>query len=111
MIVAPDELSDDLAYAIDQFALSGKPVVVFADPFSELNLRNPTGLAKNGKNFLKLLSGWGADIAPDKVVADPQNSRRIQFSSPTGPVVVNYIVWLSYNDKAFDTGDEPRRGP
>ncbi len=105
MIVAPDELSDELAFAIDQFALSGKPVVVFADPFSELNQRNPTGLEKNGKNFLKLLSGWGADIAPDKVVGDPQNSRRIQFSSPTGPVVVNYIVWLSYDEKAFDTGD------
>ncbi len=105
MIVAPDELSDDLAFAIDQFALSGKPVVVFADPFSELNQRNPTGLEKNGQNFLKLLSGWGADIAPDKVVADPQNSRRIQFSSPNGPVVVNYIVWLSYTDTAFDAGD------
>ena len=105
MIVAPDEMSDELAFAIDQFALSGKPVVVFADPFSELNQRNPTGLAKNGKNFLKLLSGWGADIVPDKVVADPQNSRRIQFNSRTEPVVVNYIVWLSYDDKAFDTGD------
>jgi len=105
MIVAPDELPDDLAFSIDQFALSGKPVVVFADPFSELNRRNPTGLARNGKNFLKLLSGWGADIAADKVVTDPQNSRRIQFNSPNGPVAMNYIVWLSYDDKAFDTGD------
>lgn len=105
LIVAPDELSDELAFAIDQFALSGKPVVVFADPFSEVNSRNPTGLAKNGKNFLKLLSGWGADIAADKVVADPQNSRRIQFSSPTGPVIVNYIVWLSYNERSLDRGD------
>ncbi len=105
MIVAPDELPDDLAYSIDQFALSGKPVVVFADPFSELKPKNPTGLKKNGKNFLKLLSGWGADIVADKVVTDPQNSRRIQFQSPDGPVVINYIVWLAYNENSFDTGD------
>ena len=102
MIVAPKKLSDELAYSIDQFALSGKPVVVFADPFSELNPRNPTALQKDGANFRKLLSGWGADIVSDKVVADPQNSRRIQFNSATNPVIVNYIVWMSYGDKVFD---------
>ena len=102
MIVAPDKLSDELAMSIDQFALSGKPVVVFADPFSELNPRNPTALQKDGENFRKLLSGWGADVVVDKVVADPQNSRRIQFNSATDPVIVNYIVWLSYDDKVFD---------
>ena len=102
MIVAPKKLSDELAYSIDQFALSGKPVVVFADPFSELNPRNPTALHKDGANFRKLLSGWGADIVSDKVVGDPQNSRRIQFNSATNPVIVNYIVWMSYDDKVFD---------
>ncbi len=105
LIVAPKKLSDELAFSIDQFALSGKPVIAFADPFSELYPRNPTGLKKNGENFLKLLSGWGADIAADKVVADPQNSRRIQFNSRTQPMIVNYIVWLSYDKKVFDESD------
>jgi len=102
MIVAPKNLSDELAFSIDQFALSGKPVVVFADPFSELNPRNPTALKKDGETLRNLLSGWGADIVADKVVADPQNSRRIQFNSATNPVIVNYIVWMSYDDKVFD---------
>ena len=105
MIVAPKKLSDELAFSIDQFALSGKPVVVFADPFSELNPRNPTALKKDGANFRKLLSGWGADVVADKVVADPQNSRRIQFNSRTQPVIVNYIVWLNYTEKAFDKNE------
>lgn len=102
MIVSPGKLSDELATSIDQFALAGKPVIAFADPFVEVNPHNPTGLEKDGANFLKLLSGWGADIAADKVVADPRNSRRIRFNSATQPVIVNYIVWLSYRGKTFD---------
>ena len=105
MLVAPAKLSDELAFAIDQFALSGKPVVVFVDPFTETYPRNPTGLAKNGANFLKLLSGWGADIAADKVLGDPQHSRRIQYNSATEPVIVNYIVWMNYASKSFDLDD------
>jgi len=105
MLVAPDKLSDEMAFAIDQFAISGKPVVVFVDPFTETYPRNPTALEKDGETFRKLLSGWGADIAADKVVGDPQNSRRIQYNSATEPVIVNYIVWLTYAQKSFDLGD------
>jgi ABC-type uncharacterized transport system involved in gliding motility auxiliary subunit len=104
LVVAPDKLSDELAFAIDQFALSGKPVVVFADPYVEVNRREQTGLAKN-TNLVKLLAGWGANIVTDKVVGDPQNSRRIQFNSATQPVIVNYIVWMNYDKKSFDTDD------
>lgn len=105
MIVSPGKLSDELATSIDQFALSGKPVIAFADPFTETDPRNPTALKKDGGNFLKLLSGWGADVAADKVVADPRNSRRIRFNSATQPVIVNYIVWLNYGSDAFDKSD------
>ncbi len=107
MMVSPGKMSDELAASVEQFALAGKPVLAFADPFTETRPNNPTGLKKDGANYLKLLSGWGANIVADKVVADPLNSRRIQYKSPTQPIVVNYIVWLAYLKKAgvFDEKD------
>lgn len=102
LVIAPAALSEKLARSIDQFALSGKPVLVFADPFTETNRRNPTPLKKGNANFLKLLSGWGADIAPDKVLSDPRNSRRIQYNAGGQPIIINYIVWLSYGRDALD---------
>ena len=54
VIVAPDKLTDQAAFAIDQFALSGKPVLVFADPFSELRQVNKSAL-KDGDGLLRLL--------------------------------------------------------
>ncbi len=107
MMVSPGKMSDELVASVEQFALAGKPVLAFADPFTETRPNNTTGLKKDGANYLKLLSGWGADVVADKVVADPLNSRRIQYKSTTQPIVVNYIVWLSYLKKAgvFDRKD------
>ncbi len=105
LIVSPGKLSDKLTDAIDKFARAGKPVMAFADPFTETRQSNPTGFAKDGANYRKLLSSWGADIAADKVVGDVEHARSIQFRSTTQPVVARYLVWLSLQRDAFDVDD------
>jgi ABC-type uncharacterized transport system involved in gliding motility auxiliary subunit len=104
LIVAPDKLTERAAYAIDQFALSGEPVLVFADPFSEVRRGEPSALA-DGDPLLKLLKAWGATVAPKTVVGDIDHARRVQYSAQGQPVVANYVVWMNFDRENLDRED------
>ncbi len=64
MVVQPEGLSADTAYAIDQFALSGGKVLAFVDPVAETQRQgNPMMMMMQGppdlSEFDKLLQGVG----------------------------------------------------
>lgn len=104
LVVAPDKLTDRAAFAIDQFALAGKPVLVFADPFSELRQVNKSTL-KDGDALLRLLKAWGATIAPNTVVGDIAHARRVQFNVQGQPTVAAYVAWMTFDKASFDVAD------
>jgi ABC-type uncharacterized transport system involved in gliding motility auxiliary subunit len=104
LLAAPGQLDDKTAYAIDQFALSGKPVIVFADPYSEVLPRDRGNLEKN-ENFTRLLASWGVKVTPDSVVGDIDNSRQVQFYNQGQPAIVNYVTWLALPETSFDRSD------
>ncbi len=104
LMIAPGKLTDKTAYAIDQYALSGKPVIVFADAYSEVLPTERDGLAEN-PSFEALLKSWGLEISPDEVVGDIENSRQVQFVNEGQPVVVNYVTWLALGQQNFERSD------
>jgi ABC-type uncharacterized transport system involved in gliding motility auxiliary subunit len=104
LVIAPGVINEKTKYAIDQFALSGKPVIVFADPYSEVLPRDRDTL-KDNKHFTDLLASWGFSVDGEKVVGDIENSRQVQFMNNGSPTVVNYVTWLAMADKSFDRSD------
>jgi len=104
LLVAPGELNEKTAYAIDQYAVAGKPVIVFADPYSEVLQAGRDNLKANPL-FTALLSAWGAQLEADKVVGDIENSRQVQFNNQGQPAIVNYLPWLAIGETSFDRSD------
>ena len=104
MIASPEALDDKTAYAIDQFVLSGKPVLVLADPYSEVRRNGSAALPKDHK-LVALLEKWGAKILTGKVVGDLKNSRRVQMGNALLPQVVNYVVWQIHQTRSFNASD------
>jgi len=104
LLLSPDDINDKLAESIDQFALSGKPVMVFADPYSEVRRIGKARL-KPKSNLARLLQGWGAVVAPDEVVGDITNSRQVQYGSAAQPKTANYVVWMTLGKEQFDPHD------
>src|SRR5262245_7066958 len=99
MVVQPEGLSQETAYAIDQFALSGGKVLAFVDPVAEtarqgnqmfMMMQGPPDLAQ----FNKLLKAWGVSFDATKVAADKDRARRVQFGSGPGASVASYVLWL-----------------
>jgi len=102
MVVQPEGLSAETAYAIDQFALAGGKVLAFVDPVAESSRAgNPMFMMVQGPpdltEFGKLLNAWGVDFDASKVAADKERARQVQFGSGSRATVAHYVLWLGLN--------------
>jgi ABC-type uncharacterized transport system involved in gliding motility auxiliary subunit len=79
MVVHPAGITETGQFAIDQFVLSGKPVVVMLDPHSIVGKMNagrqnpqmpPMGGEQTSSSLPKLTAAWGYGFDATQVVAD-----------------------------------------
>ncbi|MEO7600537.1 MAG: GldG family protein [Opitutus sp.] len=113
-IAHPQNLAPKLQFAIDQFLLGGKPVILALDPSSEYFKRqsNPQqqmmgGGAQNVSSDLPtLLAAYGIQYDSQKVVGDLENATQVQTG---GGGVARYPIWLTlrapaaFNAKSLPT--------
>jgi len=97
VVVHPAALSDQTQFAIDQFVLRGGPTLLFVDPLAEAKQRNAQMGAPpedTASNLDRLMTAWGVELLPDKVVGDGQAAMRVQAQSQGRAVVAQYLPWL-----------------
>lgn len=109
VLVHPKDVSDELAYAIDQFVLKGGNLLVFVDPNAELDTSgadpaNPAAamMASKSSDLHKLFAGWGVDYDPTKVLLDARYALSVQ--GPTG-ANVRHLAILGFNQAALNQED------
>ncbi|HET6546542.1 MAG TPA: Gldg family protein [Rhodanobacteraceae bacterium] len=109
VLVQPKHLSDDAAYAIDQFVLRGGHLLVFVDPDAELDNAgadpgNPQAamMADKSSDLPKLFKAWGIDYDPDKVVLDRAHALPISTGTGEAPVRHPAILGFAKTDLAGD---------
>ncbi len=111
MLVQPDGLSAETAYAIDQFALSGGKVLALVDPAAETQRAggNPMMMMAQPPpdfaEFGKLLKAWGVDFDAGKVAGDIARARRVQFGGGPRSSVTEYVLWLGLDRRNLDERD------
>ena len=90
MIVHPQEISDQMLYAIDQHILRSGLAVVFLDPNADsLVTRSPQGAlipASMESDLRVLLSAWGVNYQDDMVLADNELALRVRMSQNDRPM-------------------------
>ncbi len=91
MVVHPKQLPQKTLYAIDQFVMRGGRMLLFVDPDSgaDTSGQDPSNpfagaTANHSSNLEPLLSAWGIDYDPAKVVGDLDLGLEVR-SSPQGP--------------------------
>ncbi len=114
MVAHPQNVSPKLQFAIDQFLLGGKPVFLAVDPASQHFKRqsNPQqqmmgqGPQNVSSDLPTLLTAYGIQYDPQKVVGDLENATQVQTG---GGGVARYPIWLSlrgaeaFNQKSLPT--------
>lgn len=109
MLVQPTTLTKDVAYAIDQYALSGGRVLAFVDPVTETSPGGPPGSGmpppQLSPDMETLLKSWGVAFDPNKVVGDPSIARRVQFGGRGRPTITEYLPWLHIEKAGINEKD------
>jgi ABC-type uncharacterized transport system involved in gliding motility auxiliary subunit len=110
MVVQPEGLASETAYAIDQFVLAGGKVLAFVDPVAEMSRQsNPMMMMMQGPpdltEFDKLLRAWGVAFNPQMVAGDKERARRVQFGSGANARVASYVMWLGLKRGDLDEKD------
>lgn len=109
LLVHPKKLDDATLYAIDQFVLGGGRVLAFIDPHAESEQAAPqtmTMLPESRTSELeRLLSAWGAESEPDKVVGDLQLAAKVRMQRSQKILTLDYPVWINAIPDVFDPDD------
>ncbi|MBA3031295.1 MAG: hypothetical protein FP816_21115 [Desulfobacteraceae bacterium] len=99
-LVFTKNMSETLLYAVDQFVLNGGKLIVFADPFSMIQMDVP--------DFAKwyapdaLFSAWGVKMDSQQALVDFGFATRYMDRSNQ---VVENPFWLSLESSAFNPGN------
>jgi ABC-type uncharacterized transport system involved in gliding motility auxiliary subunit len=110
LVVHPANFSQQVEYAIDQFVLKGGHAIVFVDPLSESSVQQGPGAQdqgdKSSSTLGPVLTAWGVDFDPSKVVTDADLAQAVQVAGPGGqPRVIDYIAWMRMTPANFDRSD------
>ena len=111
MVVQPRELKEDALRAIDAWAVSGKPLIVLADPWCESdpaakNMDFGSTGAGSTYDLGPLLAQWGVDIDKQNAVADLGFATRIMYRSQGGQYMqMSHPAWLSMNKDGISRDD------
>jgi ABC-type uncharacterized transport system involved in gliding motility auxiliary subunit len=115
VLVQPRKLTEGILRSIDAWAVSGKPLVVLADPYAETDAGPDAAMmgAKRGGTTYDLgplLAAWGVDVPKDMVIGDLTYATRVRAPAKNGGVrELDYPAWLSMTADAF-TKDDPLVG-
>ena len=111
MLVQPTDLDARGWFAIDQFALSGRPMLIFVDPALESAPSEPDKSALEANDpMLRLLRQWGVELDVNVVAGDFDSARRVRFSRDGQPVSANYLVWPALEEERLDLEDAALSG-
>ena len=62
-------------------------------------------MPKTDSNLEPLFAAWGLWMPSDKVVGDPDDAVRVNFSSERGPQEVDYLPWLQLREARLNKDD------
>jgi ABC-type uncharacterized transport system involved in gliding motility auxiliary subunit len=110
LVVHPANFTTSVQYAIDQFVLKGGHAIVFVDPLSESSVQQGPGQQdqgdKSSSTLGPVLTAWGIDFDPSKVIGDADLAQAVQVNGPGGqPRVIDYVAWMRMTPANFDHSD------
>ncbi|MFT7186313.1 MAG: ABC-type uncharacterized transport system involved in gliding motility auxiliary subunit [Pseudohongiellaceae bacterium] len=103
LLIAPQNLSESLLFAIDQFVLDGGRTLIFLDPHAETISSQGQMPSVQRADLARLLPGWGIEMRDDVIVTDFTNSMVVGVGESRNPV--RHIGLLSMTPAASITND------
>ena len=103
LLIAPQNISESLQFAIDQFVLAGGRTLIFLDPYSEKLAAQGQMPSVQRADLANLLPGWGLSLRKDVILTDFANSMVVGVGDSRAPV--RHIGLLSMSPDAIEGDD------
>ena len=95
LLIAPQNLSEKLKFAVDQFVIGGGRTIVFLDPYAETIAAQGGAPSVQRSDLADLLPNWGVKLREEMFVTDFANSMVVGVGQSRNPV--RHIGLLSIN--------------
>jgi ABC-type uncharacterized transport system involved in gliding motility auxiliary subunit len=108
LIIHPHSLTPSTLYAIDQYVIRGGPLLAFLDALSEYSppsQNNPAVPQYPDSNLEPLMSAWGVQMVPDKVVGDLDMALQVRGQAGNQVVIADYPPWLIVDEDNINPDD------
>lgn len=109
VLIHPKGLDETAEYALDQFVLRGGRLMVFVDPYAELDASgedietaDAAQLGNRSSNLARLFAAWGVRYDPSQVLLDAEAALQVQ--APDGSAV-RHLAILGYGSKNLNQQD------
>lgn len=102
VVVHPQNLSEKALYAIDQWVMTGKPAMIFVDPYAE-NQVGPRGMPPpdTASNLEPLFNAWGVKFDTKHAVGDPDYALQTERNVGGRPVAAQNLAWMAFRGDAL----------
>lgn len=111
LVIHPAGLPRQALFAIDQYALNGGKIMLFADPLPESEQAGGQGqigaapVLQNQQDLDELLKAWGVNFNSESLVADFQNAMRVQTNASASGEVVDYPIWFRLDQQSMNDSE------
>ena len=95
LLIGPQNLSEKLKFAVDQYVMGGGRTIVFLDPYIETMAAQGGMPSVQRSDLADLLAGWGVKLREEMFVTDFANSMVVGVGQSRNPV--RHIGLLSIN--------------
>ena len=107
LVIHPQNLSDPILFAIDQYVLAGKPALIAVDPSSNVQKSQigqqamMTGMNLTSSDLPRLFKSWEIEYDPLYFVADLRHASMVSTGIDSQPAP--YPAWLSLDSLSSDS--------
>lgn len=104
VVVHPKELPERTQKAIDQYVMNGGRLLLFVDPYSELEVffagnDIQSRLTAQGSNLPELMNAWGVQLKPNTLLADSDYALELQTQDNA---TVRHPSFPQFSNAAFN---------
>jgi gliding motility-associatede transport system auxiliary component len=103
LLVGPQNISESLEFAIDQYVLGGGKALIFVDPYMETMAQMSGMPSVQSSNLDTLFEAWGVRMPPEEFLTDFENSMVVSLGAGKSPA--RHIGLLSLGPAALDPDD------
>lgn len=103
LLIAPQNISEKLSFAIDQYVIGGGRAIIFLDPYAETMANQGSMPSVQRSDLADLLPNWGIKLREDVFVTDFANSMVVGVGQSRNPVRHIGLISINPQESLDDT--------